>query len=543
MAKQAQVAGRWRWRDALPAARVWCGIALAIGLSVGLPGICLADASGDLDKLEDRFFQHSYAKEPASARLDRIEKLMFGETKSGSDSARLGALMQNLPADASADDSTPAAPPAKNTTPPRPSSPSRTKTAAAPPPEDDGNSASTADASSASGTKYPAVTAIEQRILGKDYASENVEKRLSRLETKVFGKPSTSTDLSERMDKLKQSTGIDVAMHPPSGSDWSDDDDFLMPPSAGGTRRSAPPTIGTSGADNEDGLSFSGRDLRKDMQQAFGGMSSGSGSGSYGMGGSSGFGSSSSGSYGFGAGLPGSTPRASSRYAAPNAVQPRMGLKQEVAALETEVLGKNYDKEPLPDRVSRLESTIFPSDKSKADQPLPDRVNSLLAAVPISGSGSKRVAQRTGDPDLDDLASTNMPPVAPQRSGLSKMINSIGNMMGGGNGFAGGYSVPGGMITDPGTGLLMDPRSGNLIDPTTGMVIGRRVAPAYPQRYGVPMGVPMGGVTPGMGMGMGMPTMMPSFGTGFSPFGFGSGINMGIGGGGMGIGRGFGMWP
>ena len=38
--------------------------------------------------------------------------------------------------------------------------------------------------------KYPTVSAIEQRLLGKDYAGEPIDQRLNRLETKAFGKPS-----------------------------------------------------------------------------------------------------------------------------------------------------------------------------------------------------------------------------------------------------------------------------------------------------------------------------------------------------------------
>ena len=72
------------------------------------------------------------------------------------------------------------------------------------------------------------MTAIENRVLNKTYEQEPVEERLNRLEAKVFGKPSRSDYLSERVDKLKQSTGIDVAGRPPVGSDWTDDDDDIM---------------------------------------------------------------------------------------------------------------------------------------------------------------------------------------------------------------------------------------------------------------------------------------------------------------------------
>lgn len=212
-------------------------------------------------------------------------------------------------------------------------------------------------------------------------------------------------------------------------------------------------------------------------------------------------------------------------------------MNQQVTALEQEVLNKTYSKDPLPVRVDRLETNIIPKDKvAWQGKPLPERVSHLVSIIPISAPSmvkNQRVAQSPDiDPDFPDMASaSNMPKPAPQRSGgLSKIMNSLGNMLGGGAGFSTGYGMSGNLMTDPQTGLLMDPNSGNLIDPTSGMVIGRRVVqPNY--------GYNPYGMSGGMGMGMG------GFGNGFSPYGSsfgigGSGMRMGIGGGRVG-----GMWP
>src|SRR5262249_55194263 len=140
-----------------------------------------------------------------------------------------------------------------------------------------------ADDDQPAGTSYPAVSAIEKKLFSREFAQEPVKQRLARLETKVFGKPSTSDDLLERVDRLKQTTGIDVTRQAPPQSDWAEDDDDTSP-----VVQQAPlAPMRSMGGDGEDGKSFSGRDIRQDMQKAFGMPSSRgnwTGGGAYGMG-------------------------------------------------------------------------------------------------------------------------------------------------------------------------------------------------------------------------------------------------------------------
>lgn len=530
---------------------------LATCLCLAFAGGALAESADEsLQRLEQKLFQHSYAKDSQTERIDRIEKMVFGETRKGTDQQRLDSLVQAVPAESSdlpdqdvapkspttaetpapvkqQESAPPAAAPRKTavkpssqtapTHAPKPAAPATPATdeAVAPPPPNS--------------SKYPAVSAIENKVLKKTYEDEPVEERLNRLEAKIFGKPSRSDDLSERVDKLKQSTGIDVAARPPTGSDWTDDDDDIMSNGRSlAMPRTAPPS---ASADGEDGMSFSGRNLRQDFknfgQQTFSGMSSGGSSagGSYGMGTGStrNFSSSAagaSGAYGFGDDddLPPAAPNIARRYSAPNAVPANLGLTGQVTILENEVLGKTYVKDALPARVARLETAVFPNDKTVASKTLPDRVNNLVATVGLnSGATSRRLAKRD---DLDP----DMPQVAPQRGGLGGIVNKLGNMMNGG--YTGGYPA-GTLMTDPQTGMLYDPRTGNLIDPNTGMVIGRRVTNAYQNMpYGTGYGMAPVGAYP-----------YPSFGNGFSSMGSGIHFGTGMGMGGMGMGRGFGMWP
>lgn len=529
--------------------------------SVQVPAYAALSDDPNLGKLEQRFFQHSYPKESNEERLDRLEKMIFGEAKDGNERERLDNLVSAVPnLNAPADDRSGSG---GNGAGARSGSGSGSGAGRnsgggnniASDDEPDAHKPQKVDGES----KYPAVTAMEQKVLGKEYTTEPVAQRLARLETKVFGKPSGIEDLTDRMDRLKAKTGIDIARQAPPGSDWDDEDDIDFPAPQTARGRSAPyqPKPG------DDGRSFSGRDLRQDFQKAFGspgnrsitGGGSSGGSGSYGMGSGVGIGGG-SGSYGmspprsFGggagsnigmgagagtgypSGIPTAPPIASRQPAPPPAMAGGMGLSQTVTALETEIFGKNYAKDPLPARVARLESTVFPQQSPANERTLPERINRLTSVVPISSAQAPpRVAQggNRQDPEMDDLDFQN-PQVAqgqnPQGSrnggGLGKIINSISNFLTGG--FSGGYAMPSGsLVTDPQTGLLLDQFNGNLIDPNSGMVVGRR-APAYPAYP-----------SPGI----------PSFNNGFSspygmPFGGGgSGIRFGTGG----FGFGGGMWP
>ena len=551
---------------------------VAIGSFAVCSAPCWADNESDMARMETKFFQHSYPRDTQPDRLDRLEKMVFGEAKTGSDSDRLAKLLEAVPAgSASSDTATSGGTGSGGGSGSVPSSSSGSDSMADAPRSKGGSGrysappAKTADNDDddvpvKTDEKYPAVTAIEQKTLGKDYAGEPVDKRLARLETKLFGKPSSSSmDLSDRVDALKQRTGVDVARIAPKGSDWADEDDDMAvsPPS----RRGAQPPISSSGYPREDARSFSGRDLQQDFQKAFGTGAGGGGSGSYGFGGggansSAYLGGSGSGSYGMGGGGGGTGyPTAPPSYRKGQSMDSPggMGLNQQVSALEAEIFQKSWSHDPLPIRLNRLEATVFPNDKTLAEKSLPDRVANLVAHVPISNpSSGRKVARASQDDEVNDLLNgsgipnmgggmptTSMSNPPQQKSGgLGKIINSIGSMLGGGGGggygYTGGYPMSGGALaTDPSTGMLYDPTTGNLINPATGAVVGRR-APVY-NNYGT-------GYGSNYGYGGG-------FNNGFSspsPYGMNRGFGFGSGMGGMGMGGGMGgirmggiggMWP
>lgn len=567
-------------------------VAVVVALTVSLSP-AMADDATDFDKLEKRILQVTYPKETADQRLDRLEKTMFGEAKDGSARERLDRLLSLMPVESpstasggNAGGGKTAQRGAGNSSPADSGAGGRS-TANAPQDRED------------EGTSYPAVSAIEKKLFGKEFNEEPVETRLTRLEKKTFGKQSASNDLSERMDALKAKTGIDVARQPVPGTDWNDDDDEDMDfpaPTSSPTARRYP---GVSPSDS--GMSFSGRNVGQDPNRAFnrpgtsygggsGAYGMGGGSGSYGMGGGGSMSSSSSGSYGFGGSSGiyggGSTAKmksdygsaANNRFGSPRSVIPSQspdddddnqiayaprtappvkrstmppvapsrtaggaqssagapgGITVQLDSIESQVLGKTYQQESLMQRLDRLENIVFPNDKSARSRNAPERVARLASAL----GGSTPMAQNQQSSYQDSYAQDPMggqdPQIAQQQrrggGGLGKIINSLGNFLGGGMA-VGSYPMQGGnLVTDPTTGYLLDQYSGNLINPTTGAIMGRRAGVGYPAT------VPgYGGVN--FNNGFSSPYVNPMYPNTMYGVG-GSGIRFGTGG--FGFGRGF----
>ncbi|HEY9715579.1 MAG TPA: hypothetical protein V6C72_19050 [Chroococcales cyanobacterium] len=152
----------------------------------------------ELSAMETRYFEHTYPKESVTDRVTRIEKLVFGEARTGSDDERVSALMAAIPdLDMNATASSNSSSGSSSASPANTSDQASTDQTAQTPPQN-------GDQPIADSSDYPRVTALEQQLLGSTHANEPVGKRLSRLETKAFGKPSKVDDLSARTDKLEQ---------------------------------------------------------------------------------------------------------------------------------------------------------------------------------------------------------------------------------------------------------------------------------------------------------------------------------------------------
>lgn len=159
-------------------------------LAGAAPEAVFSDA--DLALLENRFFSHPYAHDPVEKRLERLECMVFGGLKSGSNGARLEQLKKVI-AQRSATPLAKAAPPEL----PAPSVGA-------------GNSGG-----KPAPAQYPVLNTLEWRVLKKTYANEGLEQRLDRLESKMFGQPAQLMSYFDRVERLKKVMGIDSKLEQP----------------------------------------------------------------------------------------------------------------------------------------------------------------------------------------------------------------------------------------------------------------------------------------------------------------------------------------
>ncbi|MBX9569491.1 MAG: hypothetical protein K2X77_11380 [Candidatus Obscuribacterales bacterium] len=141
----------------------------------------------DLSLLENRYFAHAYGHDPIEKRLERLECLIFGATKGGSNEERLARLNKMV-----AQRSAMPVPSEKNITGSSPSAQVAPGTAG-------GKGAS---------ASYPVLNTIEWRALKKTYPSESLDQRLDRLESKMFGQPAQTMAYIDRVERLRKTLGI-----------------------------------------------------------------------------------------------------------------------------------------------------------------------------------------------------------------------------------------------------------------------------------------------------------------------------------------------
>src|SRR5579875_362892 len=288
-----------------------------------------------LGKLEDRFFEHEYQTDSISARLERLEKMVFGEARTGSNEQRLKELQQAIPAQPSTAEQSPAAPPAS-------AAPSQQAPAGDAQAAGGGTAPAAAGAdqdAETAGTDYPSVTALEQQLLGKTYADQPIRKRLDRLETKAFGRPSGIDDLSVRVAKLQEFAHPATAVN--SGSEADNEE---APPATrsgwveeqGAGQAYSPPGQSTYNAGAPAGQPY-GQSYGQPYGQSYGEPAYGGGSPASG------------------------SPSGSDT-----------GLEPQVSSMENQVFGRTYPSLPITDRVNNLEVSVFSNESPQSNLPLPE---------------------------------------------------------------------------------------------------------------------------------------------------------------------------
>lgn len=298
-----------------------------------------ASLNPDIASLETRFFDHTYPQESMDARLDRLERMVFGEQKTGSDQARLTALLLAVPAEPAA--SSPASPgDGTGQTTASSDTPTTSPSGQSDQPSQ-GNGSS--DTSSAPGdvtnsSDYPRITQLEQEILGKTFTNEPIQNRLEQLELKAFGKAKTNVDLADRTEALEDYADKHF---PQQQRNYAETADGAYP-SAAPQYAQYPQQSGYSNPAYSNPAAFS-----------------------------------------------------------VNSIPPHATLDQKVTWLEKQVLGATYPTQPLLDRVNRLAANIFPADSPQRTQSLADQVSSMIGAVelmPKQGSASVAQAPQYGQP-------------------------------------------------------------------------------------------------------------------------------------------------
>jgi hypothetical protein len=144
-----------------------------------------ADSQHELLQLESTYFGHSFSMDSYDARIERLEKLVFGEAStSGAPQQRMEKLVAATAGSSSGRGTSSQS--SQNSQKP-------TTTSAMP---------AASNSSNGSSESYPHIAALEKEILGQTFPSAPLPERLKKMEVKAFGGASNNPDLSERTDEL-----------------------------------------------------------------------------------------------------------------------------------------------------------------------------------------------------------------------------------------------------------------------------------------------------------------------------------------------------
>ncbi len=324
-----------------------------------LPGSVAAQTQLDKDQiaslgtLEEKFFEHTYPKETDEARIERLEKFVYGESKQGADADRLASLVSVTTRQNPSGSSSSSAPSAPGDEIPvadnSASAPATGSDAGASDASNSGQDSSQSSAASQSdGTDYPSVDALEQVILGQSFRTEPIDRRLGQLEVKAFNRVSTSNDLSDRVDRLEKYV---QSHYHKSISEITDPRRQLGYESP----------VGPSG-DGDAGGGY------RPPAYTYGGSS-----GSYGM-----------------------SPGGSAAVPNDQAPPATASEAEQVDWLEAHVFGQTNQSAPLIERVQRLDTAVFPNEPQNQTVSIPMQIKVLVNAVELMHTSEPAGQQQEG---------------------------------------------------------------------------------------------------------------------------------------------------
>lgn len=153
---------------------------------------CAVNHTEQISQIENNFFGIDYPKETEAQRLKRIEVVLYGTEQTGTTDSRIKKIAQ----DTGTTFETKKAQKKQETLKDTLNVPLPHQTASTQPPKENYVAE---DAT----VDYPIVDKMEEKIFKKTYKTENIYKRLDRLETKVFNRTSNDV-LNTRVERLSE---------------------------------------------------------------------------------------------------------------------------------------------------------------------------------------------------------------------------------------------------------------------------------------------------------------------------------------------------
>ena len=162
-------------------------------LIFGLSAYSADSTSTTLSKLEDVTFGVDYSNEKPESRLSRLEKNIYGESKTGSVKTRLDKINKDIAGDVIGEEITPTKDTFMNEE----------------------------DIIASDGTEnYPILNEIEQKLFNKSSPAKSLHSRIVNIEKKLFNKSYDTEDYYTRVERIKAEY---YNQNPPIANNWDSD--------------------------------------------------------------------------------------------------------------------------------------------------------------------------------------------------------------------------------------------------------------------------------------------------------------------------------
>jgi len=182
-------------------------------LLLGDKCFAVSQFSASLTRMEKSLFGVDYSSQDDSARLKRLEGVVYGAPSSSPVSQRVDKLSKDLAADVMGQEIKPK----KDTFDEEESGPRE------------------AIPKADSSVNYPAVDKLEKKVFNKDFKTTDINQRLANLEQNVF-KKTYNDDLNSRVDRLKMAVAPDKVAQSADSDEDSDSNSYADPDDNAGSK-------------------------------------------------------------------------------------------------------------------------------------------------------------------------------------------------------------------------------------------------------------------------------------------------------------------